>query len=205
MEGFFKSGKTAKAKGLFLFMTSQGGELVGLAYKALLDSFLKVGMVNKACKLLEQMRKKELLPHVAICIAWVHIFCYKRRFDVGKELLEDVKKKGYMPDVETYNTVLMGIDSTGNLDDVEKLVKEMLSYGLSPASEASNTLVLGIYNRGNLMKAHDLAVRLIGIGVSLDVSLCNSLIDGLFLADKVEDAMNLIQLIKVREEDNVMV
>ncbi|KZV26111.1 pentatricopeptide repeat-containing protein [Dorcoceras hygrometricum] len=135
---------------------------------------------------------KNCIPNIVFYNTLIHGYC--KRGDVKRAygLLEDLKRKGFLPTEETYGAIIYGFCKQGNFEKVNRILKQMESRGMGVNVQVYNNILDAKYKCGFIREALELARKMIELGCNLDIVTYNSLISNACRDGKIQDAEMLL-------------
>jgi pentatricopeptide repeat protein len=126
LDGLFKVKKLDEACGFFETMVADGIQCSASTHNTVIDGLFKNGRAEAACRLFYELRRKgQLLDGVAYSIM-VREFCKEGAGDQVAEALELVKEmeqRGFVVDLVTITSLLIGFNKSKRWDLEEQIVK----------------------------------------------------------------------------------
>nr|AYM00877.1 pentatricopeptide repeat protein [Salvia miltiorrhiza] len=160
----------------------------------LLSTVVKMKQYSLALHLIDEMLQRDApVNHYTLSIA-IDCYCRQKRPDFGFAILGIFFKRGYEPDVVTFNTLLKGLLFVERIPEAAKLLGKLSVYQLCEPDEYTyNTIINGLCKAGDILQAIDLLCSLEkGKGsCKPNVYAYSAVIDGLCKEGKVDDALQL--------------
>ncbi|KAJ8423793.1 hypothetical protein Cgig2_024302 [Carnegiea gigantea] len=177
IRGFCNEMKLNEAEGVLLDIESQGlnpsvfcfGSLIHAYCKARnilkalsrqsdmnsKDAMCKLGKVEEAVKLLEEMKHRNMVPDLIHYSTLINGYCLEGKLLDACNVFEEVKAKGFEPDVITYNILVSGFARYGLVGDALNLLDHMMAQGLAPDISMQNKIIEGLCLAGKVEEAED--------------------------------------------------
>ncbi|CAA7055958.1 unnamed protein product [Microthlaspi erraticum] len=182
-----------EAMRVFVEMERYGCEADTVTYTALISGFCKWGMVDKGYNVLDEMRKKGVLP-LQVTFMQIMVAHEKReQFEECLELIEKMKQVGCDPDLLIYNVVIRLACRLGEVEEAVRLWNEMEANGLAPGVDTFVIMINGFTSQGCLIEACDRFKEMVSRGIfsSPQYGTLKSLLNSLVRDDKVEMAKDV--------------
>ncbi|KAJ0045419.1 hypothetical protein Pint_03829 [Pistacia integerrima] len=199
IDGFSRMGKMMKAYDLLSTMRSRGLRPSLATYNILLHGFSKKKDLLMCSMLHSIMMKSGLLPGKLTCHSLILGFCETgmleccKTGELGKasDLLNVMNKLGVLPDINTYDAIVAGLNRVSAFQESHSVVHDMSERGFTPKLTQCITLINGMCRMGNLQGAFRLRDEM--EMEALQVSPCDvaesAIVRGLAVCGKVEEAM----------------
>ncbi|CAN0918437.1 Pentatricopeptide repeat-containing protein At5g39710 [Linum grandiflorum] len=156
-------------------------------YTTMIRGYCKMGMVEKARKLFDEMPCK---PNSLTCNTLIHGYCKKGGMESAKVIFyRMIGDSGCSPDTVTYTTLIDGHCKRGEFDEAVKWKSEMMNRGLNPNLLTYNALIYNLCLRGNLDEAKKLITKMRLNGVRENSATHLSILKGLSTAGKSDEVV----------------
>ncbi|KAL0388084.1 UNVERIFIED_CONTAM: putative pentatricopeptide repeat-containing protein, mitochondrial [Sesamum radiatum] len=120
-------------------------------------------------------------------------YCLLNRVDFGFAILGSFFKRGYEPNVTTFNTLIKGLFLDDKVIEAEKLFKKLSTLKLCEPNEVTVlTVINGLCKAGHTLTAYDLLGLFEKTSFKLDVYSYSTVIDSLCKDRMVDDALQLL-------------
>ncbi|WVY91512.1 hypothetical protein V8G54_037026 [Vigna mungo] len=96
-----------------------------VTYNSLVDVYCKGREIEKAYKVLEEMREQDLSPDVIMYTCMIGGLGLIGQPDKSRDVLKEMKEYGCYPDVGTYNAAIRNFCIAKRIGDANGLVEEM--------------------------------------------------------------------------------
>ncbi|XP_026193169.1 uncharacterized protein LOC34622298 [Cyclospora cayetanensis] len=123
-------------------MATFGVEVNTVTYNSLLDVCARVGAMDRAAALLDDMLKKGVQPDLITFSTIIKGYCAHGQMDKGLLLLKAMKQKSISPDGVLYNSLLDGCVRAGYRAAYDVL-QNMRREGVTADSKTVSTIVFG--------------------------------------------------------------
>ncbi|CAN1120798.1 Pentatricopeptide repeat-containing protein At5g39710 [Linum perenne] len=168
-------------------------------YTTMIRGFCKMGMVEKARKLFDEMPCK---PNSLTCNTLIHGYCKKGDMDSAKIILyRMIGDSGCSPDTVTYTTLIDGYCKKGEFDEALKWKSEMVNRGFKPNLLTYNSLIYNLCLRGNVDEAKKFITKMRLNGVKENIATHLSILKGLSIAGKSDEVVQYFRE-RFRKETN---
>ncbi|KAL4391766.1 hypothetical protein AHAS_Ahas03G0277900 [Arachis hypogaea] len=188
MDGLFKVGTED------MFQTILKFNLVPncVAYSALLDGYCKVGDMEPAELVLQNMDKEHVLPNVVTFSSIMNGYAKKGMLnkavvceqEAAVRFYKEMKSQGLEENNVIFDILLKNLKRVGRMEEAESLIKDMCSWGLCP--DIVNSLIDGYFNDGNESAALSIIHEMTEKNTQFDVVAYNALIKGLLKLGKYD-------------------
>ncbi|CDJ37708.1 PPR repeat-containing protein, putative [Eimeria tenella] len=123
-------------------MAAQGVEINTVTYNSLLDVCARVGAMDRAASLLDDMLQKGVQPDLITFSTIIKGYCAHGQMDKGLLLLKAMKQKNINPDGVLYNSLLDGCVRSG-YRAAYNVLQIMRREGVAADSKTVSTIVFG--------------------------------------------------------------
>ncbi|KAI5586154.1 hypothetical protein POPTR_006G223300v4 [Populus trichocarpa] len=156
-------------------------------YTTMIRGFCKVGMIDNARKVFDEMICE---PNLITCNTLINGYCKKGDMENARIFLcRMMESKDCLPDTVTYSTLIDGYCKKGELNEARKWMDGMLIRGCNPNLWTYNAIIYGLCLRGNVDEARRLLTKMRLNGVKENVATHLSILKGLSVAGKSEEAI----------------
>ncbi|KAL8456742.1 hypothetical protein ACS0TY_034004 [Phlomoides rotata] len=125
-----------------------------ISYTTAMKAFCKMGLLNKAVSLLDEMEKNDVVPNAITFDTLLGALYGRGRFSEGEKLWELMREKNVIPDLRCYNSRMNGLVNENRISEaVELMQNEFEEQGLKPNSYTYGVFIKGFANEGNLEEA----------------------------------------------------
>ncbi|KAK4758992.1 hypothetical protein SAY87_020293 [Trapa incisa] len=121
-----------------------------LSYNIVIKGFCKMGSLESAVSMLDEMEKKGILTDLSAFNTILYGFYGKGRLDDGQDIWKRMEKNGVIPNITSYSTKLLGLVSFKKLDEAAETVNEMRRKEIKPDIFCFNYLIKGYFDDGDL-------------------------------------------------------
>ncbi|KAL8443950.1 hypothetical protein Emed_006493 [Eimeria media] len=122
-------------------MSAQGIEVNTVTYNSLLDVCARVGAMDRAAMLLDDMLKNGVKPDLITFSTIIKGYCAHGQMDKGLLLLKAMKQKNISPDGVLYNSLLDGCVRAGRSSLCLELWREMQAQRIKPSNFTLSILI----------------------------------------------------------------
>jgi len=183
-----------------------------ITYSIMLKGYGRQGDIAAVDKLMRSVTSNKIKPDTVMLNSAIDAYVRCERMDRARALLKSMVDQSSKnpnvcrPNARSYNTVLKGLATNGDIDEAMRLSLEMASLKLHD-SVTANTLVNAAVNAGRFSLAEKL-LKSSGEGTFSEnansyqnqghVEAYTALLDGYAKAGKLEDALGVLQTMKKR-------
>ncbi|ERN14931.1 hypothetical protein AMTRI_Chr02g213570 [Amborella trichopoda] len=121
-----------------------------LSYNILMFSLGKIGSLDSAFSMLEEMRQKGVDPSIVTFNTLLNAFYGEGKCEDAEKIWEIMEKRGCKPETTTYNAKIRWLVAEGRTMEANDLLGELGSKGLKPDAFSFNCVMKGFYNHGDL-------------------------------------------------------
>lgn len=166
-------------------------------YTTAISAFAKMGSMDEAHAVLQEMAAKKVPPNVVIYNSLLNGYCRLPEMQKAKDLMLEMKEAGVVPDVVSYNTMINGCirisDSLGALTYFD----EMRGAGIAPSRISYTTLMKAFGMNGQPTLAAKVFKEMQkDPGIRVDVVAWNMLIESYCRAGMIERAKKVFEEMK---------
>ncbi|KAL9313163.1 hypothetical protein ACSQ67_018615 [Phaseolus vulgaris] len=155
-------------------------------HTTMIRGFCKVGMVESARKVFDEMRCE---PNMVTFNTLIHGFCKRGDMEGARWVFDRlVESKSCEPDVVSFTTLIYGYSKRGEFKKAVECLKEMMERGCSPNVVTYNALVEGLCLSGEVDEAKKMMSRMRLNGLKDNVATNTSLLKGLCIVGKSDEA-----------------
>ncbi|KAL0283155.1 UNVERIFIED_CONTAM: putative pentatricopeptide repeat-containing protein, mitochondrial [Sesamum angustifolium] len=151
--------------------------------------------VDGAVFLFRQMLRMRPQPSVVQFTKLLNIVVKMKQYPVALHLFDEMGffKRGYEPNVTTFNTLIKGLFLDDKVIEAEKLFKKLLTLKLCEPNEVTVlTVINGLCKAGHTLTAYELLGLFEKTSFKLDVYSYSTVIDSLCKDRMVDDALQLL-------------
>ncbi|KAK1305601.1 hypothetical protein QJS10_CPA10g00681 [Acorus calamus] len=174
--------------------TSYGLVLDTMSYNLMIHALSLEDKLSVACKLFNQMFKRQVMPDVETYRIMMQGMCKMRQFMSAVGLLEDMLNKGFVPDAQSYTTLLNGLCRRRKFREAYKLLCRMKVRGCNPNIVHYNTVIVGFCREGRSLDARKVITELMpSNGCLPDLVSYTMIINGLWRQGFLEEARRYLE------------
>ncbi|KAF8725378.1 hypothetical protein HU200_019895 [Digitaria exilis] len=182
-----------------------GMHLDKVVYNIAMDAYCKLGNMNEAVNLLNEMVARGLTPDGIHYTCLIHGYCLKGEMQKAQQEFMKMLEEDIKPDIVTCNVLATGFGRSGLVMEVFNLLKDMMDLGLEPTSLIYGVAIDSLCRQGNLSEAEELFNDMVGRGHSPDATVCTVLMDGYCRTDQFQEACKLFdQMITLNIKPDVV-
>ncbi|KAG8365408.1 hypothetical protein BUALT_Bualt18G0101800 [Buddleja alternifolia] len=196
LKGFCESGSASSAPSVLAEMERKGIKPNVTTFSTVIAGFYKEEKFSDVGKMLELLRKYGVEPGIGLHNVRIQSLCKLKRSDEAKALLDGVMSRGMKPNCISYNHLIYGFCREGKLDVAKSLFKEMVGKKLKPEADCYFTLVYYLCQGKDFEAALGICKESMAKGWVPNISTMKSLVDGLVNGGKVDEAKEIIGVVK---------
>ncbi|KAK7311955.1 hypothetical protein RJT34_10452 [Clitoria ternatea] len=156
-------------------------------YTTMIRGFCKVGLVENAMKVFDEMRCE---PNMVTYNTLIHGLCKKGDMESAKRVFDRLEgSKSCEPDVVTFTTLIDGYCKKGDCQEALNCLKVMVDGGCSPNVVTYNALIEGLCLSGNVDEAKRMMTRMRLNGFKDNVTTNTSILKGFCIVGKSDEAV----------------
>ncbi|GAU27088.1 hypothetical protein TSUD_103970 [Trifolium subterraneum] len=162
-------------------------------YNMLIDGFSKSGDIAGAYEMIYEMQKVNLTPNVLAYTYVLYGSCQAKNVDEARKVFNDMEILKCPPDVVSCNVLLNGycqMGRAGRYSEAHAWYTRMFKEGIPP----------DVVTYGMVDEAQELFHQIKEFGSVPSAVTFNVLINGLCKAHRLEEAINLFSIIKMRQD-----
>ncbi|KAL3644637.1 hypothetical protein CASFOL_009817 [Castilleja foliolosa] len=127
-----------------------------VAYNVVIDALCKMGNLDEALALFDEMKcKKKLTPDVVHYTTLISGYCLHGDISDAVNLFVEMNENGLRADIITYNVLAGGLSRNGLLKEVNFLLGDMKRRGLTPSLVTHNMIIEGLCLGGKVKEAEN--------------------------------------------------
>lgn len=163
-------------------------------YMSLIRSAGRSKDVNRAFEILADLKASNISLDIAAynCVLDVCVICGEMK--KAEKLCEDMRKISKL-DMITYNTLLKGYCSQGDLQGARNLLREMESTGLKPNDVSYNCMINAAVKAGNMRDAWDIVASMEKSGIPVDHYTVSTMMKAMKSAKHPRDVQKALDLL----------
>lgn len=162
-----------------------------VSYNCLVDVYCKGREMEKAYRVLEEMRERDISPDVITYTSLIGGLGLVGQPDKARDVLKDMREFGCYPDVAAYNAAIRNFCIAKRIVDANSLMDEMVRKGLSPNATTYNVFLRSFFWCNDLASSWSLYQRMKKTGCLPNTQSCMFLIRLTRKHEKVEMALEL--------------
>lgn len=176
---------------------SMGLTLSKAAYDGIHRSLTKAGRFDEAEKIIEVMRNAGYEPDNLTYSQLVFGFCKARRLEEAGKLLDDMEENGCIPDIRTWTILIQGHCAAGEVDKALICFAKMIEKNCDADAELLDVLINGFLSQQKIEGAYNMLVEMVDKArLRPWQATYKNLIEKLLVVRKLEEAFNLLRLMK---------
>ncbi|KAI3466580.1 hypothetical protein Pfo_023243 [Paulownia fortunei] len=196
LKGFCESGSANSAHSVLAEMERKSIKPNATTFSIVIAGFYKEEKLSDVEKMMDLMRKYGMQPGISIYNVKIQSLCKLKRSAEAKALLDGILAKGLKPNCVSYGHLIYGFCREGKLDVAKSLFKEMIDVRLKPEAECYFTLVYYLCQGRDFEAALGICKECMAKGWVPNITTMKSLVDGLVSIEKVDEAREIIGIMK---------
>lgn len=196
LKGFCESGSSNSAYSVLAEMERKAIQPNATTFSVVIAGFYKEEKLTDVEKVAELMKKFGVKHGLGVYNAKIQSLCKLKKSEEAKKLLDEILDKKIKPNPTTYNHLIYGFCKEGKLEDAKNLFKEMVDRKLKPGTESYFTLAHYLCKGKDYEAALDICKECIAKGWVPNITTMKSLVNGLISLEKVEEAKEIIAMMK---------
>ncbi|EPS65053.1 hypothetical protein M569_09725 [Genlisea aurea] len=202
LKGLCESGSSNAAYSLLADMERNNIKPNTTTFSVLMAGFYKEKKLSDVEKTTDLMNKHGVLPGIAFYNTKIMSLCKLQKSSEAKAVLDYILSKKMKPNCVTYNHLIHGFCKEGDLDLAKKLFKQMNDRKLKPESSCYFTLIYFLCQGRDFESALGICKDSISKGWVPNISTMRSLVNGLVSIEKVDEAREIISVVKEKFSRN---
>lgn len=176
---------------------STGNSLSKAVYDGIHRSLTSVGRFDEAEEIMKAMRTAGYEPDNITYSQLVFGLCKAKRLEEASEVLVQMEAQGCFPDIKTWTILIQGHCKNNELDKAFACLANMLEKGFDIDSDLLDVLVDGFVSQNRIEGACTFLMEMVkNASVKPWQTTYKSLIDKLLVFKKIEEALDLLQMMK---------
>ncbi|KAL8147495.1 putative pentatricopeptide repeat-containing protein At5g06400, mitochondrial [Apium graveolens] len=165
----------------------------------LITHYGKAKMIGKALLMYEKMRVSGIEPDLVAYKLMLRALCNAGKADIAMEFYKEMTHKEMEADIGLYRLLLKCVARTGDRVDVDLIIDDMMRVCQIPESHAHTIVLKGFCMSGKIREALEYIRGLKNRDMALDAEIFEILLQGLFTADRVTDALEVVDIMKKKD------
>ncbi|GAB2292004.1 hypothetical protein Dimus_026252 [Dionaea muscipula] len=187
IERLGRASKLNHARCILLDMPGKGVKLDEDMFVVLIHSYGKEGIVQESVKMFQKMKS---LGVERTCASYDALF---QKINTANRFYEDMRSRGIMPNVVTYNTMINGFYRVKKVEDAERFFVEMKGGNLVPTVVSYTTMIKGYASVGKVDDALRMFEEMKTSGIKPNETTYTTLLSGLCDALKMAEAQTILK------------
>ncbi|KAK7405925.1 hypothetical protein VNO78_07537 [Psophocarpus tetragonolobus] len=158
----------------------------------LMDALVKGDSVEHAHKVVLECKSEIPLNSISFNVL-IHGWCKARNFDNARKAMEDMKERGFEPDVFSYNSFVEAYCHEKDFRMVDQVLEEMRGKGCTPNAVTYTSVMLNLGKAGEVGKALEVYEKMKSDGCVVDTPFYSGLIFILGRAGRLKDACDVFE------------
>ncbi|KAF8756354.1 hypothetical protein HU200_011066 [Digitaria exilis] len=168
-----------------------GMHLDKVVYNIAMHAYCKLGNMNEAVNLLNEMVARGLTPDGIHYTCLIHGYCLKGEMQKAQQEFVKMLEEDIKPDIVTCNVLATGFGRSGLVMEVFNLLKDMMDLGLEPTSLIYGVAIDSLCRQGNLSEAEELFYIVEEKGIDNIEALYSAMVCGYLNSGWTDDAYKL--------------
>ncbi|KAJ8752017.1 hypothetical protein K2173_001043 [Erythroxylum novogranatense] len=174
-----------------------GIDLSKAVYDGIHRSLTSAGEFDKAEEIIKVMRNAGFEPDNITYSQLIFGFCKARRLEEARKFLDNMEADGCIPDVKTWTVLIQGHFASNQFDQALMSFAKMMERNYTADADLAEVMLNGFLGQKRIDSAYTFLVEMINkIELRPWQSTYKLLIGKLIEVRKLEEAMNLLQLMK---------
>ncbi|CAN0890545.1 Putative pentatricopeptide repeat-containing protein At4g17915 [Linum grandiflorum] len=169
-------------------MKSKGYTYDGFGYCTALGALIKVGKVEEAAMVKEEMIKNGIELDLVSYNTLMNLSCKQGKVEDGHNLIGRIEKSGLECDKYTHTIMVDGLCKAGDIEAALRHLKVMKRMGFDSTSAATNSVIDRLAKDGN----YELAIKMFKSMEVRDAFTCSSLVYNLTMARRFDYASEVL-------------
>ncbi|KAK6154650.1 hypothetical protein DH2020_008898 [Rehmannia glutinosa] len=196
LKGFCESGSANSAHSILAEMERKSIKPNAETFSIVIAGFYKEEKFSDVEKMMHLMKKYGMRPGISIYNVKIQSLCKLKKSSEAKALLDEILSKGMKPNCVSYGHLIYGFCREGKLDVAKILFKEMVDKKLKPEADCYFTLVYYLCQGRDFEAALGICKECMAKGWVPNITTMKSLVDGLVSIEKIDDAKEIIGIVK---------
>lgn len=124
-----------------------------VSYNTVVKAFCKMGSLDSAFSVIEEMEKNGLEPDLVTFNTLLEAFYSSGMFSDAEKVWKMMREKNVVPNSRSYNPKLRALVASDRISEGVGLIEEMRRGGVAPDSFSYNSLIKGFCDGGNMQEA----------------------------------------------------
>lgn len=174
-----------------------GNSLTKAIYDGIHRSSCKVGRLDEAHKIVEDMRNAGYKPDNLTFSQEIHGLCKLKRFEEALKVLELMEVEGCIPDIKTWTILIQGYCSAGLVDEALLCFGKMMDKNIDPDADLLQVFINGFLSENKLFGAQTFLIKMVQKGnLKPWQATYKLMIEKLLEAGKLKEALDLLGMMK---------
>ncbi|KAJ0048206.1 hypothetical protein Pint_15549 [Pistacia integerrima] len=166
-------------------------------YDGIHRSLTSVGRFDEAEKIVKVMKNAGYEPDNVTYSQLVFGLCKARRFEEACKVLDEMEENGCIPDIKTWTILIKGHCIANEVDQALMCFAKMVEKNIDADADLLEVLINGFLGQKRVKGAYELLVGMVeNARIRPWQSTYKILIEKLLGVSKLEEAMNLLRLMK---------
>ncbi|CAM8925179.1 unnamed protein product [Rhodiola kirilowii] len=162
----------------------------------LLSSYEKPQAFAKALSTFEEMKRAGCEPDVFSYRTTIHVLCASQKFEIAKEFYKEMTEKGFEMEMSTYRLLMNGLAESGDVAGVHMVADDMVRISQIAKPIAYACMLKSFCISGRIKEALELVREFKNNNLTFDSDNLETLVRGLSRAGRVEDALEIVDIMK---------
>ncbi|XP_047981155.1 putative pentatricopeptide repeat-containing protein At5g06400, mitochondrial [Salvia hispanica] len=153
--------------------------------------------IGKALVAFQEMKRAGIEPDAVAYRTMLRTLCNARKADIALEYYEDMVRNEVKLDVDLCKQLMKCFALCGNIDAARLVGENMIKSEISE-SQVYGMMLKSFCIAGKITESLELIRDLENKDISLDMGMFEALVKGLCSRDRIEDAMEILEILKKR-------
>ncbi|CAK7357305.1 unnamed protein product [Dovyalis caffra] len=174
-----------------------GNSLSKSVYDGMHRSFTSAGKFDEAEQIVQAMRDAGYEPDNITYSQLVFGLCKAKRLEEACKVLDEMEAGGCIPDIMTWTILIQGHFAANQVDEGLLCLAKMTEKNTTPDADLLHVLVKGFLSQKRIDGAYTFFMEMVNeIGLVPWQATCKLVIENLLQVRKLEEAMDLLRLMK---------
>lgn len=197
-----ENGNASSSYNVLAEMERKGVKANATTFGHMLAGFYAEEKFHDVGNVLELMNQHGLRPSISTYNIRIQSLCKLKKSSEAKKLFDGVVEKGVKVNAITYHHLVYGFGKEGKYDEMKEVFNDMRKKGVEPDSTCYFTYVYYLCQGGDYETALKICKASIEKKWYPNFSTMKSLVEGLVSIEKVDEARELVKIMKEKFTKN---